>query len=220
MKIIFLLILLIAFLYFNAPVESFTDVECEKKKTCPDCPVCEECPGYMQVPQKCPECPKLEKPDEKKICKKYIDKLEEKKWDLPTWSYIDPKEIYKGHQKPPVCAMDTDSKGNIIVRSEPDAVLAQTSFTNYLEAHNNTNVGDYLPAKKLIRDNNWYRKYDECYNEKVKDHIKNQKSEIKSNGDDKWENPEDQKYEFLLPKNRKNKERKSRIISQMTNKKE
>ena len=136
---------------------------------------------------------------------KYIDKLEEKKWDLPTWSYIDPKEIYKGHKKPPVCAMDTDNKGNIIVRTEPDAVLAQSSFTNYLEAHKNTNVGDYLPAKKLVRDCDFYSKYDECYKEKVNDHIKNETSKIKSSGSDKWENPEDQKYEHLVPKTPKNK---------------
>ena len=210
MENVFLLVLILAFLYCNNKyIESFKEVKKLKKKEfkcetneCPECPTCPELPEFKQVPVECPKCskcPKYEIPDEKTICKKYI----EQKWDLPQWSYLDPKEIYKGHKRPPVCAMDKNIEGKVIIRKEPDAVLAQTTFTNYLEAHNNTGVGDYLPTKKLVRDNDFYHKYDECYQDKVKKHIKHENDNIEQYGDQQWENPEDQKYEFLVPKTSK-----------------
>ena len=221
MENIFLLVLVLAFLYYNNKyIESFKEVKKLKKKklkcetnVCPECPTCPEFHEFKEFTElteltksKSPsvECPKCEIPDEKTICKKYI----EKKWDLPQWSYLDPKEIYKGHKRPPVCAMDKDTEGNVIIRKEPDAVLAQTTFTNYLEAHNNTGVGDYLPVKKLIRDNDFYNKYDECYKDKVRKHIKHENDNTEQYSDEPWENPEDEKYEFLVPKKTKKSKRK------------
>jgi hypothetical protein len=196
MKIIFLLILLVTFLYYRTPNESFQNVECDQPQMCPECPKCPDC-QYMGVPEECPQCPKCPEVDEQKICKKYINK----NWSFPQWTYLDPKEIYKGHQKPPVCAVDRDVEGNVIIRNEPDAVLAQSKFTNYLEAHQNTNVGDFLPKKKLIRDADFYNKYDKCYHEKVKDHVnsENINHKLDNNYTQRWQGNQESEFKHLQP---------------------
>mgnify|MGYP001476796609 CR=1 FL=1 len=193
MNIVFFLILIIAFLYYKSSNESFQNVECEQPQTCPECPKCPECP-YMGVPEQCPECPRCPEINADEICKN-------KNWSYPQWTFLDPKEIYKGHQKPPVCAMDKDIEGNVIIREQPDAVLAKSKFTNYLEAHQNTNVGDYLPKKKLIRDADFYNKYDKCYNEKVEEHINNEhiNDKIKHNYTQKWQPQQKEEYKNLQP---------------------
>jgi hypothetical protein len=198
MKIVIFLLMVIAYLYYKSSNESFQNVECEQPQKCQECEKCPECP-FMGVPEKCPECPRCPVFDEEQMCKKYV----EKNWSYPQWTYLDPKEIYKGHQKPPVCAMDKDFEGNVIVRKEPDAVLAETKFTNYLEAHQNTNVGDFLPKKKLIRDADFYNKYDKCYHKEVNEHINNEKinDQLKNNYTQKWQKQQEPEYKFLEPKN-------------------
>lgn len=87
--------------------------------------LCPPCPKYT-----CPECPKCEL-------------TEDRKWDLPRWTYVDPEGIVKAQHRPELCANPVETKLDY---------YAPTDYTEFLNAFEETNVGSNLPRQTPVID--------------------------------------------------------------------
>jgi hypothetical protein len=91
-------------------------------------PFCSPCPKE----QSCPECPPCEG-----------ENAENRQWDLPRWSYVDPEGLTKSQLRPALCANPVETKTDY---------YTPTDYTEFLTAFDNTRVGANLPREKITTD--------------------------------------------------------------------
>lgn len=99
--------------------ESFVNTESPFCPPCPEAPSCEPCPACTGEDQ------------------------EDRKWDMPRWSYVDASEIVKNSTKPALCSNVIETKTDY---------YTPTDYTEFLTAFDNTRVGANLPREKITTD--------------------------------------------------------------------
>lgn len=114
-----LIVLFVAAYTYEHISENFVDTES---------PFCSPCPEEKPC-EPCPECDGPER--------------EDRKWDMPRWSYVDPNDIVKSATKPQLCSNPIETKTDY---------YTPTDYTEFLTAFDNTRVGANLPREKITTD--------------------------------------------------------------------
>lgn len=113
-----LIVLFVTAYTYEHIAEKFVDT------TSPFCPPC-NCPEQ----EPCPPC--------------QGENAENRQWDMPRWSFVDPEDIVKSATRPQLCANPIETKTDY---------YTPTDYTEFLTAFDNTRVGANLPREKITTD--------------------------------------------------------------------
>jgi hypothetical protein len=114
-----LIVLFVTAYTYEHIAETFVDTESPFCPPCPEAPSCEPCPPCEGEGQ------------------------EDRRWDLPRFTYVEPEALTKSQLRPALCSN--------VIETKVDH-YTPTDYTEFLTAFDNTRVGANLPREKITTD--------------------------------------------------------------------